>query len=105
MRRSSWLTNRSRHWRSPRALGLARYLTHEDTHLPQGVRSTRDEKERLGAGCLPALHLVDTFRMGADHVVGVCVLKGAPCRLRNTYARRPWDVAGAADAGQLFDVL
>jgi hypothetical protein len=102
---SSWLAHRSQHWRASRALGLARHLTHKDTHLPQGVRSTGDEKERLGAGCLPPLHLVDTLRTGADHVVGVWVVKGSPGRLHDTYASWPWDVAGAADAGQLFGVL
>jgi len=54
--------------------------------LPQGVRSTGDEKERVDAGSFPPAHLVQTCGSGADHVVGVGVFQGSVGRLRHTDA-------------------
>src|SRR5262245_22271444 len=77
--------------RSPGALGLARHLLHKETHLPQGVRSTGDEKEGVGTSGLPPAYLVNTVSTGADHVMGVGVFRGAPGRLRDPDASWPWN--------------
>src|SRR5215475_4506044 len=87
------------------ALGLARHLIQKETHLPQGVRSTGDEKERLGTSGLPAAHLVQAYGTGADHVMGVGVFTGTLGRLLDPDASWPWDVARAAKACQFLFVL
>ena len=92
-------------WRSPGALCLARHLIQKETHLPQGVRSTGDEKERVDTSGLPPAHLVQAGGTGADHIVSVGVFTGAPGRLHDPDARWPWDIAGATYTGQLVLVL
>jgi hypothetical protein len=98
-------SDKGRVWRSAGALGLARHLMHKETHLPQGVRSPWDEKERLDTSGLPPVHLVNTGGTRADHVVGVGVFHRPPSRLRDPDASWPWDIAGAAHARELFWVL
>ena len=78
-------------------LGLARHLIQKETHLPQGVRSARDEKERLDASSLPAAHLVQACGTGADHVVRVSVFTGALGRLRMVLYNRPGTLAEATN--------
>jgi len=82
------------------ALGLACHLIQKETHLPQRVWSAGDEKECLSTSGLPAAYLVQACGTGADHVVGMGVFAGAPGRLRDPNASRPWDVARAAKARQ-----
>ena len=86
-------------------LGLARHLMQKETHLPQGVWSTGDEKERLGTSGFPAAHLVQAYGTGADHVVSVGIFTGALGRLHDPDTSGPWDEARAAKARQFFFVL
>src|SRR5207244_11283989 len=87
------------------ASGLARHLIQEETHLPQGVWATGDEKQRVNPSSLPPTYLVQAGGTGADHVVSVGVFTGAPGRLRDPDASWPWNIAWAADARQLVFVL
>src|SRR4030095_11338969 len=86
-------------------LGLARHLIQKETHLPQGVWSAGDEKERLDTSGLPAAHLVQTYGTGADHVVGVGVFTGALGRLHDPDASGSWDESRAAKARQFLFVF
>ena len=92
-------------WRAPGALGPAYYLLHKDPHLPQGVRTTGDEKEGLGTSGRPPTHLVNARGTGAHHIVGVRVFEGALGRLHDPDTLGPWSITGAANAGKLVCVV
>src|SRR5688572_8318159 len=83
---------------TPSPSGFGRYLFHKDAGLSQRVWAAGDQEERSDAGCFPAADLVEAGGAGADHVVGVGVVRGAVGWLGETYAGGAGDVAGAADA-------